>query len=207
MIARFIARQLRKPTGLVGRFVGAGLARGNAYEAHWTVALLNLQPTSHVLELGFGPGVAVQDAAAKTPLGRVAGVDFSDAMVRLARRRNRAAVDAGRVDLQRGDASALPFADASFDAVYAIHLIYFWSQPNACLQEARRVLKPDGALAVTIMPRDNWPVERTPPADIFTLYSGDEVAQLLQDAGFHDMRVEASPHPDQFPGVCVLGVT
>jgi hypothetical protein len=67
-------------------------------------------------------------------------------------------------------------------------------------------LKPGGLLAVTSMPKGVWPKERTPPPDLFTLYSSDEVAQLLSEAGFREVRVELYPRPDEFPGACVLGV-
>jgi len=55
------------------------------------------------------------------------------------------------------------------------------------------------------MPKDKWPPERTPPPDVFTLYGTDEVAQLLSEAGYRDVRVEPYPRPDEFPGACVLG--
>jgi cyclopropane fatty-acyl-phospholipid synthase-like methyltransferase len=92
MIGRFIAGQLRKPKGFVGGLIGNGLARSNAHEARWTVSLLSIRPESRVLEVGFGPGVAVQYAAEQASRGLVAGVDFSEAMVQLARQRNRSAV-------------------------------------------------------------------------------------------------------------------
>ena len=206
MVGRFIAGQLRKPRGFFGRMIGNGLARSNAHEAQWTVSLLKLQPDSRVLEVGFGPGVAVQHAAELAPRGLVAGVDFSNAMVRLARKRNQSAIAAGRVDLRLGDVAALPFADAAFDAAYSIHCIYFWPQPLAGLRELRRVLKSDGLLAITILPRDKSPKERTPPVDLFTLYESSDVAHLLSSAGFRDVRMEAYPRPDEFAGECILGV-
>ena len=50
MIGRFIATQLRKPSGLVGRLIGNGIARGNEPEARWTIDLLQIQPDMQVLE-------------------------------------------------------------------------------------------------------------------------------------------------------------
>jgi len=59
MIGRFIASQFRKPSGLLGRLIGNGMARGNEAEARWTIDLLNIQADTRVLEIGFGPGVAI----------------------------------------------------------------------------------------------------------------------------------------------------
>ena len=205
MFARLISQNLRKPSGIVGALIGRKMARGNATEAAWTVALLDIQPNDQVLEVGFGPGVAVQHAAERATGGGVSGIDYPETMVRAASRRNAAAIRAGRVALKRGDVAALPFPDAAFDKAYAIHSIYFWPQPTAALQELWRVLKPGGQLAMTIMPRDKWSAGRTPPSELFTLYSGEELARLLGEAGFTAVRVENFSEPDRFAGLSVLG--
>jgi ubiquinone/menaquinone biosynthesis C-methylase UbiE len=206
MIARLVAGKYRRPTGFLGRLVGNVMARGNEHEARWTVLLLNIQPDQHILEIGFGPGVAIQYAAQKAVHGLVAGVDYSETMVQVARKRNAAGIRAGHVDLKHGEVLSLPYPDASFDSAFTIHCIYFWAKPLDGLQELRRILKPGGLLAVTIVPKDKWPEERTPPPDLFTLYSDGEVVQLLSEAGFREVRVELYPRPDEFPGACVLGV-
>lgn len=59
MIAQYIARQFSPPTGLLGGVIGRGMASHNEREARWTVELQAIQPDSRVLEVGFGPGVAV----------------------------------------------------------------------------------------------------------------------------------------------------
>ena len=206
MIGRFIASQFRKPSGLLGRLIGNGMARGNAPEARWTVDLLGIQPDTRILEMGFGPGVALQHAAEQAAQGHVSGIDFSQTMVRLARRRNAAAIRSGLIDLTHGDVSSLPYRDESFDRAFAIHCIYFWAEPARCLREIRRVLRTNGVLAITILPSDKWSPQRRPPAEVFTLYRGGEVAELVTEAGFRDARVEAYPQPDTFPGECILAV-
>jgi ubiquinone/menaquinone biosynthesis C-methylase UbiE len=124
----------------------------------------------------------------------------------MARHRNVAAIRARRVVLTHGNVVALPYPDAAFGKAFTIHCIYFWAHPQACLREVRRVLKPGGRLAVTIMPKDQWSPQRTPPPDLFTLYTGSEVTQLLAKAGFRDVRMESSPESDQFPGACIIGL-
>src|SRR5918912_4523071 len=124
MIGRLVAGQFRRPRGLVGRLVGQGMARSNAYEVRWTVALLDLQPTDHVLEIGFGPGIGIQHAVAQATAGVVAGVDYSPAMVRMARHRNVAAIRARRGVPTQGNFVALPLPDGAFGKAFTIHCIY-----------------------------------------------------------------------------------
>ena len=182
------------------------MARGNAPEARWTVDLLAIQPDTYILEIGFGPGVAIQYAAEQAAHGHVSGIDYSETMVQVASKRNASAIRKGLVDLTHGDVRSLPYMDESFDRAFTIHCIYFWAEPTTCLREVRRVLRTNGVLAITIQPKDKWPPRRRPAADVFTLYSGSEVVQLVTDVGFQNARVEAYPQPDKFPGECILAI-
>ena len=206
MIGRFISGKFRNPTGLFGRLVGNMMVQGNQVEQGWTVSLLNIQPTDHILEIGFGPGVAIQHAEQQAVSGHVSGIDYSRTMLQVAQKRNADAIRAGWVDLRHGEVLSLPYANESFDKVFTIHCIYFWAKPVEALREARRVLKADGLLAVTIQPKDKWPKNRLPPSDLFTLYSGAEVVQLLSDAGFSHVRAQTYSQPEKFPGECILGI-
>ncbi len=206
MIGRFISGKFRNPTGFFGRLVGNMMVKGNEAEQGWTISLVNIQPDDHILEIGFGPGVAIQHSAQKAVKGHVSGIDYSNTMLQAAGKRNAVAIREGRVDLRLGEVSSLPYVDSSFDKAFTIHCIYFWAEPVKALQEVRRVLKAGGLLAVTIMPKENWPKKRLPPPDLFSLYSSIEIAQLFSKAGFGDVRVETHPSPDKFPGECVLGI-
>ena len=54
----------------------------------WTIELLDLKEDEHVLEIGFGPGVAIQMASQRVPRGVVVGIDHSEVMLRQAMKRN-----------------------------------------------------------------------------------------------------------------------
>ena len=191
MIQKMINAQYRRPTGLLGRWIGTRMAQQHVPENEWTVGLLDVQPDDHILEIGFGPGIAIELLLPKLPNGKIAGIDYSQTMVEAARRRNRKAVQSGRLDLRWGEAHQLPFDDASFNHVFSIHSIYFWPEPRHSLQEIRRVLKPSGTLVLTILPADE--AEDTTGTLEFKPYSGGELQGLLIDAGFTDVRIERDP--------------
>jgi ubiquinone/menaquinone biosynthesis C-methylase UbiE len=147
MLARFV-RQFSGPTGALGRVAGLFMARKNRALNEWIVALLDAGPTDRVVEIGYGPGLAVAANAARATGGLVAGVDRSAVMHAQARRRNAAALKAGRVDLRVGDAASLPFATASFTRALAVNSLQFWQPPEAGLRELARVLAPGARLVL-----------------------------------------------------------
>src|SRR5207253_4026774 len=72
------------------------------------------------------------------------GLDFSPAMIAAARARNPA------LDFREGDTEALPFGDATFDAVVMNFGMLHLARPEAAIAEARRVLRPGGRFAFTV---------------------------------------------------------
>ncbi len=87
MWQRYIDGQYRQPTGPVGRWIGNKMAQQHQPENLWTVNLLDVQPSDHILEVGFGPGIAIKEVARRASQGFVAGIDFSRTMVAAARKR------------------------------------------------------------------------------------------------------------------------
>jgi ubiquinone/menaquinone biosynthesis C-methylase UbiE len=203
-VRNFITKQFGNPSGMLGKFIGNGMARRNAYDAQWTISLLNIQPHQRVLEIGFGPGVSTQMASEKASKGFVAGIDHSRTMVQAASQRNAAAIRAGRMELKHGEVSSLPYPDQSFDIVFSLHSIYFWSKPVECLKEIKRVLKTDGLLGITIQPKDKW--RPNVDSSLMTLYFGSDIASLFSEVGYRNIRVETSPQEDKEFLECILGV-
>jgi ubiquinone/menaquinone biosynthesis C-methylase UbiE len=110
---------------------------------------MQIAPAASVLDLGCGTGLVARAIARHASFtGSVAGIDLSPHLVAAATRLAEADGVSARVTFQSGDARRLPFADASFDAVVAHTLISHVNAPLAVLQEAARVLKASGTLAV-----------------------------------------------------------
>jgi ubiquinone/menaquinone biosynthesis C-methylase UbiE len=185
----FIARQSRCPSGLLGRFIGRVMAVETAEANTELLALLDLRPTDHVLEVGFGHGRTIERAAALVPQGFVAGVDLSNEMVRMATHRNRQLIRERRVDLQLGDSAHLPYQDCRFDKVCSAHTLYFWSDPQEHLREIHRVLKSGGRFILGFSPRDDEKATASFPAAVYRFYTGDEVRILLEQVGFQDINM------------------
>jgi SAM-dependent methyltransferase len=99
-----------------------------------------LKPEHNVLEVGIGTGrIAVPLAA---HVNSIAGVDISQAMMAKLLAKN----SANPIYPVEGDATYLPFAANTFDAVLSIHVFHLIPDMDKCIQEINRVLKPDGVL-------------------------------------------------------------
>lgn len=203
-IDRLIAQQLGKPSGLVGALaMGPILAYGNRALNAWLHALLPIRADDRVLDLGCGPGAALGRVARQLPDGLAVGLDYAAPMVRQAQRRNQALIRGGRAGVLQGDAQHLPFRNGAFTVVYAVNVIYFWPDAGQVLREVRRVLQPDGIVAiVTRLP------ERVQQLGFMRqglrLYQASELVALLQAAGFHSPRTLTSAGSGRLGGLCTL---
>ncbi len=114
---------------------------GREGDARLVEELSGLGPEDTVLDIGCGPGTAVRHAAR---LGATAtGVDPAPVMLRVARLLTRST---GRVRYLAGTAEALPVPDGSASVVWAVASVHHWTDLDAGLREARRVLRPGGRL-------------------------------------------------------------
>lgn len=108
-------------------------------------AAADVGPGDHVLDVACGTGVLACAAATRVmPGGVVVGLDPNEAMLAVARRKSTA------ISWQSGRAEALPFPDASFDAVVSQFGLMFFIDPVGALREMWRVLRPRGRLAVAV---------------------------------------------------------
>jgi ubiquinone/menaquinone biosynthesis C-methylase UbiE len=180
----FIARQARCPSGLLGALLARIMAAETARENQTALELLELQPRDHVLEVGCGHGRTLTHAARAAPEGFVAGVDVSARMVRMASRHNAALARSGRVEVRLADSCRIPYPDQRFDKVCAIHVLYFWSDPVAHLREIHRIMKPGARLVLGFRSSDDARAVADLPASVYRFYSADDVATLLEIAGF-----------------------
>jgi SAM-dependent methyltransferase len=191
--------QFHRPTGAVGHVAGwiMGRRSSNVARNRWAVQLLDVQQTDRVIELGCGPGVAITALAARAIRGLVVGVDHSQVMIRQARRRNGAAIRAGRVRLIHLPVESLSVSDGPFDAALAVNTVGMWPDPTARLRELGRLLRPGGRIALVSQPRCSGATAALSAA------AANELAGLLTEAGFEHLRTEMLGLDP--PAACVLG--
>ena len=155
-------------------------------------------PGVRLLDVATGPGHLAQLAAERG--AAVTGVDISPSMVEIAQ-----ALYPG-VEFRVGDAEALPFPDAGFDAVVMNYGLLHLSRPELAIAEAFRVLRPGGRFAFTVwtppnvargfglilesvQAKGNPDVPLPPGPPFFRFANPDESRVALQAAGFGDPRV------------------
>lgn len=186
-----IGAQLRKPSGLGGRIAGGVMVFANAKPNAIAIAALHLCEGESLLELGCGPGLALQALLRSTDLVWIIGLDWSEVMLSRAARRNRPAIEAGQLALVRGDFAALPLKAESVGAVLAVNVVYFMKNSGAA-REVHRVLRPGGRIVVYASDRSamsGWPFAGP---ETHRLFDQDALAALLVEAGFaaEDVRID-----------------
>lgn len=156
-------------------------------------------PGTQLLDVATGPGYVATAAAGRGV--EPVGLDFSETMLGHARSRSPG------VEFVRGDATALPFEDESFDAVVAAFLLLHLGTPERAVAEAARVLRPGGRAAFSVWDepgRGRWigvffeaalAAGAHPPAEVpagpnFFRFADDaEFTALLEGAGLTDVEV------------------
>lgn len=164
----------------------------------WVARTIGEAPR-HVLDVGCGAGFLANFLAARGH--RVTGIDTSAEALEVARRYDRT----HRVDYRTGDACALAFPDASFDAVCAMDLLEHVTEPERVIAEAGRVLRPGGRLFfhtfnrtwqahLVVIKGVEWFVRNT-PKDLHVIerfLPPEDVAAMCRRAGLEPVVVHGS---------------
>jgi len=198
---RDVIGQAHHPRGAAGHVAAWEMAHrpSNRQRSRWVVSSLGVRPADKVLEIGFGPGLAIA-ALARAGAGHVYGIDHSGVMLRHASRRNAAAIRAGRVTLIRASVDQVPAAlDGPFDAILAVNSLGFWPDPGVRLAELRRRLAPGGRIAIASQPRCPGATSDT------SRDAARQLEGLLAEAGFTHLSTQALPLSP--PVACVLAAS
>lgn len=116
----------------------ARLEKQADFTSSFTFSTLDLQPGQRVLDLATGVGAMGSRLLRACPGLRLVGVDLSATQLAAARKNH------PQLCVLRGDATRLPFPDATFERVHCSWLLEHVPSPVAVLKEVRRVLRPGG---------------------------------------------------------------
>ncbi len=179
-----VGHQLKCPSGRAGRLTGRVMTVVNKEPNRLAIEALRIEPADRVLELGFGPGSAVRAIAAAACSGLVLGIDRSPEMLAQASRRNRRAIEQGRVELRLGRFDALPWVSGSVDKILAANVVYFFGRNADEVREAWRVLRPGGLMAIYATDRATMSHWKFSGPDTHALYGQAELQSLILRGGF-----------------------
>ena len=186
----------------------AAMREFSAPVSHWMIDAIAPQPGERVLELAAGLGeTGMLAAELVAPMGGVIVSDQAEAMLGGARERA-VALGLSNVEFRVLNAEWIDLPVASVDAVLCRWGYMLMADPQAALLETRRVLRPGGRIALAVwdsIEQNPWAllpsrelIERgasTPPAPgtpgPFALGSLQRTTELLEQAGFADVRVQA----------------
>ncbi len=197
--AQYLISQFGNPRGFLGYLVGQAMAIKNRSRIEWAIELLNIQKSDRVLEIGFGPGLAVREMAKAATNGLIAGIDRSELMVKQASQLNTKAIEQGIVELKQGSADKpLDYPNESFDKALAINSHFFWDNPTWSFLQLQRVLKPDGLLFIVWQPR--WAKTEQQVKD-----SVNQTSEQLSNAGFELIELKFKPLKP-VTGICALAL-
>jgi len=112
------------------------------------IAQLKGDRPKHILDVATGTADVALEMAGRFPAERIVGLDISDQMLDVGRRKVRKKGLEERIELMVGDSENLPFANNTFDAITVAFGVRNFEHLEKGLQEMQRVLKPGGKLVV-----------------------------------------------------------
>ncbi len=195
--------QTRRPEGLLGKLMLAGMNSGHAKLGDWGMSYLpQIQPAKAV-DLGCGGGRNVGELLKKYPVSHVTGIDYSQLSVQKAQEYNKKMIASGRCEIRQGDVSNLALEKESFDLATAFETIYFWPGLEKCFAQAAGILKPGGYFLICNESdgTDATSLKFEKIIDGMKNHTVPEIEAALKSAGFSE--VKSFHHPKK-PWITVL---
>jgi ubiquinone/menaquinone biosynthesis C-methylase UbiE len=159
----------------------------------WTLEQLGIQPYQQILEVNYGSGSALQEAARKLKVGFLAGVDPSASMYQLAYRRNKKFIGRQLLQLHLGEIRELPYPSHYFHTIYGINVRFLPKDRQPELLRLATLLKNGGKLVLVFQSRKGT----TEPA---LRLATEKLQADYEQAGLIGVRLDRH---DRFPGICI----
>ena len=169
-----LSKLFRNPVGFRGRCIAHLMARKNQGMNELALTTLALTPRDCVLEIGFGPGTALQQMLVPNGPQRVVGLERSAEMLAMAQQRCNKSQVFNRLELRLGTPESMSFGAESFTKIFSVNCFQFWQNQEVGLQRCFQALVPGGLLLLPLRIAMSQPVSYKAPG-----FSLSEVAQVV----------------------------
>jgi cyclopropane fatty-acyl-phospholipid synthase-like methyltransferase len=190
IFSTLIARQFRKPSGILGHYAAGFMKKNNQDYYRRVVELLEISDSDRILEVGCGAGFVVRMIAEQNTACRVDALDFSRLMLKKAGQTNRPWIRQGRIRLLSGDFGNYDFGRDRYTKIFAVNVLYFWENLGTMLAKLYALLEPKGRLVLFMSSPER--LRKIPFAadGVFNKYSLEHVTKELLSSGFTTVRHE-----------------
>jgi trans-aconitate methyltransferase len=178
-LSHALARQLARPHGLAGRWLGRAMDLANSKPTRLALDLLDARPGERIVDAGCGTGAALAMLNRRSPDLMLAGFDPSPAMVQTASRRL-----GPRAEVTIAGAADRPFQGVGFDAVLALNILYFCDPGGSMLRGLHALLRPGGRLVAYVTDAASMRDWGLVGAGLHRLWDASSLQSALGDAGF-----------------------
>lgn len=190
MFENLLARQFRRPSGLLGLYAANFMKRNNLDYISHVCDLLHLQDNDTILEIGCGAGYAIRLIAEKNSLCTIDAIDFSPMMLKKAKKISRKYIDNNRIRLFKGDFGEYNFPGSTYSKIFALNVVYFWNDLFSKFSKIYNLLKPNGRLILFMSSPERLREILFAVDSVFNKYTISQVETDLLQAGFSNVTYE-----------------
>ena len=177
------------PRGLAGRITVIFMNIGHKSIYKNVAKVLQLQQDDDLLEVACGNGYFLKKYASH--VHSVAGLDLSELVVKMAKKKHRDRIKAGTAEFVHGDASQLPWEDSRFSVATTMGSFTSFPKPLESLKEIYRVLRPGGRVIVSLEWNAEDGLDHTKEVEDYgmRMWTEDDIRATLKEAGFSEISI------------------
>lgn len=177
-----LGKQLRMPTGNIGKIVAKMMNKRNAKFYSEIINYLDVKDNDKIFEIGYGPGLGIKMLAELNIKCTINGIDFSELMFKEAYERNIKFINQLKVKLSYGDFLTEDFSKQTYNKVFCLNVIYFWKDLGVAFRKISSILENNGKFCIFMTHESEFQNKKF--AKDFCKYSVVNVSTALRNAGF-----------------------
>lgn len=184
----YIGSQFGNPRGFAGKICCVIMNIINKAMYKNTVSLMEISSDGNLLDIGYGNGY-LHECVYKKTKANLYGIDISEDMKIQATKRNKTAMNDGKLFLDIGDCCNLKYENDFFEVVTSINTVYFWQDTVKGLSEIHRTLKAGGSFYNVVYTKE-WLDKLSYTEKGFKKFGPEELLAFGRTAGFENIQVK-----------------